>query len=123
MVGYIYLTTNLINNKMYVGKHESQKYDSKYYGSGKILQKAIEKYGIENFKNEILYEADSIEELNIYEKKYIMEYRKKFGKNNLYNIANGGDGGDTFSGKSDKIHRYERKKRCKGCGIRAADLG
>lgn len=102
MTGYIYLTTNLINNKMYIGKHERQKYDSKYYGSGKILQKAIEKYGIENFKNEILYEANSTEELNIYEKKYIMEYREKFGKNNLYNIANGGDGGDTFSGKSDK---------------------
>ena len=31
MTGYIYLTTNLINNKMYIGKHKSQKYDIKHF--------------------------------------------------------------------------------------------
>lgn len=96
MFGYIYLTTNLINNKMYIGKHKSQSFDINYYGSGKILKQAISKYGIENFKNEILYKADSNEELNIYEKRYIKEYREKFGRQNLYNIANGRDGGDIF---------------------------
>lgn len=37
MYGYIYLTTNLLNNRMYIGKHKSDIYDKSYYGSGKIL--------------------------------------------------------------------------------------
>lgn len=41
MYGYIYITTNLINGRMYIGKHKSEKYDSSYYGSGKILLYAI----------------------------------------------------------------------------------
>lgn len=48
----IYKTTNLINNKIYVGKDSHN--DSNYFGSGTILVKAIKKYGKENFKKEIL---------------------------------------------------------------------
>ena len=101
MYGYIYLTTNLINDKKYIGKHKSEFYDDKYYGSGKILLQAISKYGIENFTNEILYEADCVEELNKKEKEYISLYREKYGKQ-MYNIASGGDGGDTYSSKSEE---------------------
>lgn len=36
MYGYIYITRNLINKKIYIGKHKSEKYDSSYYGSGKL---------------------------------------------------------------------------------------
>lgn len=54
MYGYIYKTTNLINGKFYIGKHKSEKYDPSYYGSGKIIRLAIKKYGLENFKNEVL---------------------------------------------------------------------
>lgn len=58
---------------------------------------AIKKYGKENFTNEIIYESDSIEDLNLHEKLLILEYRNKYGVRNLYNIANGGDGGDCIS--------------------------
>lgn len=100
-VVWIYLTTNLVNNRMYIGKHKSDHYDPTYYGSGKILLQAIDKYGLENFKNEILYEANTLEELNEKEKYFISLYRKKYG-NIMYNIANGGDGGDTYSNKPEK---------------------
>lgn len=101
MYGYIYKTTNLINGKFYIGKHKSEKYDPSYYGSGKIIRLAIKKYGLENFKNEVLEQFDSLDELNEAEKQYIDKYRK-LDKSRLYNIADGGDGGDTFSSKSEE---------------------
>jgi group I intron endonuclease len=101
MYGYIYLTTNLINKRMYVGKHKSNKYDPSYYGSGKAIKSAIQKYGIENFSNKILYQAETLEELNEAEKQYIAEYKRKYGRA-CYNIAQGGDGGDVISGLTEK---------------------
>ena len=44
----IYRTTNLINQKFYVGKDTHN--NPNYYGSGKRLKLAIKKYGIENFQ-------------------------------------------------------------------------
>jgi len=95
MIGYIYKTTNLVNNKCYIGKHESSEYDQKYFGSGKILRRSIDKYGIHNFVNEIIDTADTYEELNDKEKYYIAKYKELYGKD-CYNIASGGDGGDVF---------------------------
>ena len=51
---FIYLTTNLITNQKNIGKHFGELDDS-YLGSGVILQKAIQKYGKQNFKRDILY--------------------------------------------------------------------
>lgn len=109
MAGYIYRTTNLINNKVYIGKHEKSEYDSSYYGSGKILQQAIQKYGIENFSNEILFECDTIEELNSLEISTIKEYKEKYGKD-CYNIAFGGDGGNVWR-YSDEEDREDFRER------------
>ncbi len=99
MIGYIYKTTNLINKKCYIGKHQSPEYDAKYFGSGKILRRAIKKYGIENFVNEIIDTANTEEELNDKEKYYIKYYKEYLGKD-CYNLANGGDGGDVFKYQS-----------------------
>ena len=101
MYGYIYLTTNTINGRMYIGKHKSEIYDSKYYGSGKILLQAIKKYGLENFNNEIIDEANNEYELNQKEKYFINLYMQQYGEK-MYNIALGGDGGDTYSSKTNE---------------------
>ncbi len=46
----IYQTTNLINNKIYLGQHKTNNpYDS-YYGSGTALINSIKKYNKHNFK-------------------------------------------------------------------------
>ena len=52
---YIYKTTNLLNDKIYIGKKVYRKKDDNWYlGSGIYLNRAIKKYGRENFKKEIL---------------------------------------------------------------------
>lgn len=59
MYGYIYLTTNRVNGKKYIGRHKASTFDSTYYGSGKIITQAILKEGIENFTCEILDTAET----------------------------------------------------------------
>lgn len=91
MYGYIYLTTNLLNNKKYIGQHKSEYFDSKYKGSGKILKQAFEKDGIENFKCEILKECFSKDELDYYEK-YFIDNLDCVNSNDYYNLKPGGSG-------------------------------
>ena len=90
MYGYIYETTNLINNKKYIGKHVSECFDVKYKGSGKALKRAIKKYGFENFDCKILKECFSEEELNESEIYYIKKF-KADSSNDYYNISCGGE--------------------------------
>jgi len=52
MLPIIYKTTNTINGKIYVGKHNKDNDD--YLGSGKLLKRAMKKYGKEYFCLEIL---------------------------------------------------------------------
>lgn len=91
MYGYIYLTTNLINNKKYIGQHRSEKLDKNYLGSGLLLQKAIAHYGKDNFETVILKECFSEKELNDSEIEFIKQYNA-VESDQYYNIANGGEG-------------------------------
>jgi len=51
---YIYKTTNIINQKYYIGMHSTSNINDGYIGSGIVLWRSIRKYGKENFKTEIL---------------------------------------------------------------------
>lgn len=112
MFGYIYLTTNLVNGKKYIGKHKfsGPGIDKKYLGSGSSLQKAIKKYGSENFKTEILETCDSVDELNEREKFWINLFNASE-DNNFYNIAFGGDGGDVITSLSPEKKLLALQKR------------
>jgi group I intron endonuclease len=89
--GYIYKTINLINQKIYIGQKTGAA-NTQYLGSGKILKRAIKKYGKTNFKTEIIAYVKDKDELNKLEKYYINEYRK-LNKASVYNISEGGTGG------------------------------
>lgn len=95
MYGFIYITTNHINNKKYIGQRfydENGRWKN-YLGSGLHIKRAIKKYGKENFSKEILQECNSKEELDKAEIYWIDKYNA-VESDNFYNIASGGQGGD-----------------------------
>jgi len=57
--GYIYLTINWITGKKYIGQTNGN--ENSYIGSGRILLKAIKKYGKENFTKEIICSCNNRE--------------------------------------------------------------
>ena len=57
----IYKITNTINNKVYIGKDE--KNDPNYFGSGKLIKRAIKKHGISKFTKEIIETCENREQL------------------------------------------------------------
>lgn len=86
----IYEIKNKINGKIYIGQHSSIELNS-YWGSGKLIKYAIDKYGIENFERTVLEKCFTKGELNEREKYWIKE------KNSIiygYNLSEGGTGGD-----------------------------
>lgn len=71
-MSFVYLTTNLINGKQYIGSTNGKK--KHYLGSGTLILKAQNKYAKENFKREILHECEDIKEARHLEEHYIKKY-------------------------------------------------
>jgi len=87
----LYKTTNIVNNKFYIGMHTTSNLNDGYLGSGKYLKNSIKKYGIENFKVEILEFFDDRNTLASNEKLTINEDMLKDPL--CMNIKGGGFGG------------------------------
>ena len=91
---FIYKTTNLLNDKFYIGMHSTNNLNDGYIGSGKRLWYSINKYGIENFKCEILELCENRDTLIQREKEIITE--NHINNPNCYNLKFGGLGGGKF---------------------------
>jgi len=95
---YLYKITNLINNRFYIGVHKTKNINDGYMGSGKIIKQAIERYGIENFKKEILETFTDTEAMLKREKQIVTE--DFLSRNDVYNLRKGGDGGFDYITKN-----------------------
>lgn len=103
---FVYLTTNLINKKQYVGDHSSNKDTDNYFGSGLLINNAIKKYGKENFKKQVLEEFETKKEAFNAQEKYINEYNTL--APNGYNISPKG-GHQTTNSVSEDTRKKMRK--------------
>jgi len=97
---FIYETTNLVNGKKYRGMHKTEKIEDGYLGSGLAIEKAIIKYGKENFVREILEFTESYDELIQLEKIYVDEDWVLDESN--YNLKTGGQSSGILSDESKK---------------------
>lgn len=113
-MGYIYLRTNKVNGKKYVGQVITRRFKArqnrwnnlKHSYAGPAINNARAKYGLDAFDFEILKECED-EELNYWEKYYIKELntRVPYG----YNMTDGGDG-NSFICKDEKEMNEIRHK-------------
>lgn len=92
--GYIYLITDTLHDKQYVGQHRGYKFDNNYYGSGKLILSIIKKYGTTILKREIIDYASSQEELSRKEIEYIKKYNTL--SPNGYNLTLRSQGIDAY---------------------------
>ena len=98
-MNYLYQITNLVNNKIYVGVHKTLDINDGYMGSGTIISSAIKKYGIENFKKDILeffdtYELALVREADIVTDEFLL-------REDVYNLRRGGNGGFDYINRSN----------------------
>lgn len=112
--GYIYLITNMINGKQYIGQcTRNIKSSHSYYGSGTYMTRAIKKHDKLNFKKEILKENIHCQTaLNIYEQIYIKKYNSIVPIG--YNISLGGNGAGKMSDET-KLKMSVRQLGEKNC--------
>ena len=112
--GYVYKTTNVLDNKVYIGQKLGNEFNSNYTGSGLHIKRAVKKYGKIHFKVELIAYASVKKALDNLEKFYIAEMRRLLSDQNVYNISDGGAGERRCGVKNPfygKHHSPETKKR------------
>jgi len=116
---YIYLITNKINLKKYVGKTEQSSpikrwrrhiYDS-FNGSECYLHRSMRRNGVDNFHFQIIDCCNNPDELNEMEIEYISEFNTYYGEG--YNSTLGGEGcsGRVMSDETKKKISQKAKNR------------
>lgn len=105
ITGIIYLTVNLVNGMGYVGFHYTSA-DDGYFGSGKILKRAVKKYGKEAFRRVILDHYDTLNDLELKET-YWIELLNTRNRKIGYNITKGGLAGPKMCGNDNPSKRLD----------------
>lgn len=115
-MNYLYKITNLLNNKIYIGVHKTDDINDGYMGSGSVIKSAIKKYGIENFKKEVLeffdtYTLALTKEAEIVTDEFLL-------REDVYNLRRGGTGGFDYINKLPDILDHRRRN-----GLKTQSLG
>lgn len=112
----VYKTTNIVNGKYYIGVHKTKNPDDAYLGSGKLLKRAVEKYGRDSFRKEIVEvferadEAFSLELLLVGEDVVALP--------ECYNVKVGGRGGWDHMFENGRVRFYGNREPQREAGRR-----
>lgn len=89
---YVYMVVNLINGKIYVGKHSTAKTIERddYMGSGVLIKRALAVHGAKNFAKTIIKECTSERAALMLEKQIVDD--AFVARADTYNLTTGGDG-------------------------------
>ena len=92
---YIYAYENKITGKVYIGQTiatlDVRYKRDKYKGSHRFYN-ALQKYGLGNFERWVFKVLDTLQEADQEEIYWIAEMRSQLGRDNVYNIVDGGGG-------------------------------
>lgn len=102
MFYYLYKIRNTLNDKIYVGVHKTKDMNDGYMGSGKVIKRAIEKYGIENFTKVILETFEDSVTMYAREKEVVTE--EFLAREDTYNLRRGGHGGFDYINSLEQTH-------------------
>jgi hypothetical protein len=109
----VYKTTNLVNEKIYIGVHRQPMFFpiifDGYLGSGKTMLKAIKKYGEQNFVRKTLHVYYTRKKAYEKEKEIVNDSFLK--RKDVYNICGGGKGPSIFSESSKQKISQKAKER------------
>lgn len=103
----LYKITNLVNGKMYIGKHVTSDLEDGYMGSGKVMKRALAKYGEENFRKEWIMFCEDQDELDYMERVFVDE--TWISRSDTYNLKIGGEGGWDYINKHNLVNRSGMK--------------
>jgi group I intron endonuclease len=108
---YVYCLVNKINNKLYVGYSENpeQRFKGHCANNKWKINKAIKKYGANNFEIKLLFDTFSKEEACETEKHYIQKF-KTLNRESGYNLSAGGMGGNVMAGASEENKINKKNK-------------
>ena len=98
--GFVYITTNLVNGKKYIGKRRFKEGWENYLGIGTLLRQEIREYGSKNFFKQIIEICRTEEVLNEREHYWITHFNAKDSED-FYNMT------DKMSGRRSRILRIE----------------
>lgn len=111
---YVYVITNKVNKKFYIGKHSTSNLDDGYMGSGVAIKRAIKKYGEQNFVKRILCYCQTAFDALYVEQFLVTEYIVN--RKDCYNMKTGGKRGSAkgrISGMKGHHHSEETKQKLK----------
>lgn len=106
----IYQITNLINNKIYIGLHKTKNINDNYMGSGLKIKEDIKKFGVENFKKEILFDFKTEKEMiqkeaELVDKEFLL-------RDDVYNMTRGGNiGWGHFASEWGRMGAYKLQEK------------
>ena len=112
-INVIYKITNLLNGKCYVGQAKNLKKRIKGHERSvsrvkSPLYSAIQSHGWDQFNIEIIYRAETYEQLDQLEIDYIKKYQSLYPIG--YNLTEGGTGGDLVTSHPNREHLYDSRR-------------